>query len=530
MPPTLRTTLSAIVACAALCTLLVSVSSVRPATAAAAENQLSIMQDDDLLVYRDDATRDAALRRMKGLGVDTVRVTLLWSVLAEDARSTKARDRRFRTLGAANPKVYPAGTWDRYDRLAKATQTLGMQLYFDITGPGPAYAHTKPPAKYAKDAKWWRPKPREYYKFVQAVGKRFSGTYRDENDGHPTIPRVSFWSIWNEPNQGGWLRPQWLDGKPVSPSIYRELFAFGRRALVSTGHGNDAILVGETAPRAVARRTTTSAMGVRTFATELLCGPGSTGVGCGRFAKDGPIVATAWAHHPYTRSLAPNVRESNPDAITLANFSDLGTLLDQLSATGNIKMGMPLMSTEFGYETQPPDPYAKVTEQQQADYLVLTEAMTYFNPRVLASTQFLLRDGPPNKRYRRGSRPYWGTYQSGLYTAQDQPKLAAAAYAFPFLAYPAPPLADTGQPQATVFGQIRFRENVPLGQTPDTVQLQYKPLDGSADWAPFDAPVPTSPLGYFTATVVIPGGQALVRAVWTGPQAPFAFPSAARPV
>ncbi len=524
MPQTLRTTLRALMACALLCALLLSAASARPAAAVASQNQLSIMMDDDLLVYRNDSTRDATLRRMKALGVDTVRVTLLWSVVAEEARSTRARDKRFRRLGAQDPKAYPAGTWDRYDRLSRAVRTLGMQLYFNVTGPGPAYAHTKPPKQFRRDAKWWRPKPREYYKFVQAVGTRFGGRYRDENDGRGVIPAVNFWSLWNEPNQGGWLRPQWLNGKPASPEIYRELFSFGRRALISTGHGRDTIVVGETAPRSVSRRTTTSAMGVRTFANELLCGPGSSGAGCSRFAKDGPLVASAWAHHPYTRTLAPNVRESNPESITLANFNDLGTLLDQLSATGNIKSGMPLMSTEFGYETKPPDPFAGVSYQQQADYLAVSEFLTFSNPRVLANTQFLLRDVPPLKRFKRGTRPYWSTYQSGLYSTADRAKPAVQAYAMPFAAFPAAPKADTGQPQIFVFGQIRFRQNVRLGQTPDTVQLQFKPADRSSDWVPFDAPVPTNSLGYFTATVVKPGaGQ--VRAIWRGPQNPFSFVS-----
>ncbi len=524
MSPSPRTTLRALLACLALC--LSALSTAGPA--AASENQLSMMMDDDLLVYRDDATRDAALRRMKALGVDTVRVTFLWSVLGEEALKTKARERRFRDKGAADPRAYPSAAWDRYDRLARAVNTLGMRLYFNVTGPGPAFAHAKPPKKYAKDAKWWRPKPREFYKFVQAVGKRYSGTFRDENDGKGRLARVSFWSIWNEPNQGGWLRPQWLGGKPVSPEIYRELFAFGRRALVSTGHGRDTILVGETAPRSVSRRTTTSAMGVRTFATNLLCGPGHRSKGCSRFDKDGPIVASAWAHHPYTRNLAPNVAEPSKDSITLANFGELGTLLDDLSATGNIAKGMPLMSTEFGYETAPPDPFVKVSLQQQADYISLAEALTFFNPRVAANTQFLLRDVPPVKRFRIGSRPYWSTYQSGLFDARDQAKPAAAAYAFPFLAIPSAPDA-AGAPQTTVFGQIRFRDDVAPGGTPDTVQLQFKPADGSADWAAFGDPVPTSRLGYFLKTVPTPG-RGSVRAVWTGPQFPGSATSPEKPV
>ncbi len=517
MPKFLRPLLLALVAS---CVLL-------PGQAAASESQLSMMMDDDLLVYRDDATRDATLRRMKSLGVDVVRVTVLWSTVAEDARSTPARDKRFRRLGAENPKAYPVKTWDRYDRLVRATNTLGMQLYFNVTGPGPAYAHAKPPAKYKKDAKWWKPKPREYYKFVQALGKRYSGQFKDENDGRGTIGRVSFWSLWNEPNQGGWLRPQWLGGKPVSPQLYRELYQFGRRALVSTGHGNDIILVGETAPRAVARKTTTSAMGPRTFVNELLCAPGHKSAGCERFAKDGPIVATAFAHHPYTRSLAPNVPEPNPDAITLANIGELGSLLDGLAATGNVRTGMPIMSTEFGYETKPPDPFAGVSEAQQADYIALAEALTYFNPRVVANTQFLLRDVLPVTRFKKGSRNYWSTYQSGLYTTKDVAKPAAQAYAMPFLTLPGAPDPATGAAWLTAFGQLRFRENLRPGGTPDQVQFDFQP-PGASTWTQF-ASMTTNALGYFTGPIPYPGaGQ--VRARWNGAQQPFQFTSRSRGV
>ena len=63
--------------------------------------------------------------------------------------------------------------------------------------------------------------------FVEAVGKRYSGRYRDEDTGHSRLPRVSFWSLWNEPNQGGWLTPQFVGGKPYSPRLFRSLYIAG---------------------------------------------------------------------------------------------------------------------------------------------------------------------------------------------------------------------------------------------------------------------------------------------------------------
>ena len=177
----------------------------------ASESQLTFMMDDDLLVYRDDATRDAAMRRMQQLGVDYVRVTVLWSVVAEKARSTKKRRRKFDPV---KPSTYPVRNWDRYDRLVRAARTLGLGVYFNVTPPGPPWARGKAPKGQRSVIKRaWKPDPAEYAKFVEALGRRFSGRYRDENDGAQPIPRVDFWSLLNEPNQGGWRsvgRKRWL--------------------------------------------------------------------------------------------------------------------------------------------------------------------------------------------------------------------------------------------------------------------------------------------------------------------------------
>jgi hypothetical protein len=522
MPLMLRS-LRATVLAVALCCV------VAPTIANASDSQLSIMMDDDLLVYRSDTVRDQTMRQMKGMGVDVVRVTVLWSVVAEnanDGKATKAQKLRFKQLGADNPKAYPKANWDRYDGLVRACKTLGLVCYLDITGPGPRWVHAKPPKAHARDAKWWKPNPRQFYKFVQAVSKRYAGNYRDENTPN-TLPRVSFWALWNEPNQGGWLRPQYENGKAVSPSLYRELYLFGRRALKSTGHDADIILAGETAPvSAGARKTTTSAMGPKTFINELLCGPGSDGIGCSTFKKEGPIQAYAWAHHPYTKKLAPNQRDPDPTAYTLANFAELGTQLDDLAATtGNIRSGMPLISTEFGYETNPPDLFAATSPAQQAAYAQLADLMTFLSPRIIGNTQFLLRDVKPNKLAPKDSKSYWSTYQSGLLTTGGTEKPAAVAYKMPFLAT-VTGKNEAGQPMASIFGQLRFLPNVLSPDRPETVRLQFLPAGAPPTaWADFGDPIAvTNQVGYYTAAATLPGpGQ--IRVSWTGLAQPFKLQS-----
>ena len=487
-----------------------------PAVASASSQQVSIMMDDDQLIYRGDAARDQALKRMKALGVDAVRVTMLWSVVADGARRTKALDRRFRRLGADNPKAYPKANWDRFDRLARACRTLGITLYLDVTGPGPSWGHEKAPASQRRNAKTWKPKAGEFARFVKAVGKRYSGRYVDENDNHQGIPRVSYWGLWNEPNQGGWLTPQWSGGKPASPAIYRRLFIAGRQALVQTGHGRDVILLGETAPLGSNKRTSRSPMYPKTFIRSLFCvNAQDQPQRCSDFDKYGPLQASAYAHHPYTKNVSPATRDKSPNAITMANIAELPALLDDIAAKSKrVRAGLNVASTEFGYETNPPDPYSGVPLQTQAQWNMLGDHLAYLQPRVIANTQFLLDDVRPLTHYKTGSKAYWFTYQSGLYFADGKPKPSAGAYAFPFLGTVTG--ADPqGNYQLAAWGQLRFRPNSLT--SPDAVQIQWRPRSDPNGWVNVGQPITVaSGLGFFDASVAVPPVPGVARAVLAG--------------
>jgi hypothetical protein len=519
--PLLAHTRARVLTAAALVTTLGAMA--LPAAAPASDNQVSIMMDDDQLIYRGDGARDAALKKMKALGVDAVRVTMLWSVVADGARSTPALDERFRKLGADNPKAYPKGNWDRFDRLARACRTLGISLYLDVTGPGPTWGHEKPPASQRRNARTWKPKPAEFAKFVTAVGKRYSGRYIDENDNGQGIPRVSYWGLWNEPNQGGWLTPQWSGGKPASPAIFRKLFIAGRKALVQSGHGGDVILLGETAPLGSSKKTARSPMYPKTFIRGLFCvNAQDQAQRCSDFDKYGPLQATAFAHHPYTKKLPPTARDRSRDSITMANIAELPALLDDIAAkTGRVRAGLNVASTEFGYETNPPDPYSGVPLETQAQWNTIGEHLAYQQPRVIANTQFLLDDVKPLTRYKKGSKAYWFTYQSGLYFADGTPKPSATAYAFPFLGTVTGADAN-GNFLLNAWGQLRFRPNGLT--TPDTVQVQWRPASDPAGWQNADQlQTVSNAMGFFDTTVTIPGAPGAVRAVLMANGAPVAI-------
>ena len=495
--------------------LLLLGAAAAPATAQAAPSQLSIMLDDDQLLDRGDDARDDALRRMKSLGVDYARVSILWSVVAENSKKGSAR-RRFR---GEDPSTYPLGNWDRYDRLVRAARTIGVGLYFNVTGPGPRWAHGRAPRSERENQATWRPNSREFGKFVRAVGTRYSGTYRDENDTREPLPRISFWAIYNEPNQGGWLTPQYVKrGRksiPYSPVMYRDLWLEGRRGLDVTGHQRDVVLIGETAPLGSNGVTAKSPIRPKKFIRELFCVKSNGRRYTGRDARDRRCTTlkrikkfrtTAWAHHPYTKKLPPNRRDVSRDSISMANVSDLGRLLDQMATrTKRIARATPTIMTEFGYETTPPDPFNGVTLAQQAAYINEGDYIAYKDPRILGQTQFLLRDVDPVKGAPRNSKRYWFTYQSGLLALDGTPKPAALAYRHPFVVTPS---GDRDR----LWGQLRFLPNGMRSQ----VELQFRP-QGAAEFTTVEGPVPvTNGSGFYEAERPSPG-PGTWRAVWRDP-------------
>jgi hypothetical protein len=506
----------------------------------AASDQVSILMDDDQLLYRGDRTMSRTLVTARSLGADAVRVTVLWRVAGEGAKLTNREIERLKTdklrdraraqrkrFKPTDSRTYPTRNWDRFDNLVKTATGLGMRVYFTLTGPGPSYAHHIAPPSQRANAGTFKPFPSRFRSFVQAVGARYSGTYRDENGIRKALPRVTLWSLWNEPNQPGWLSPQWENGVPASPALYRELYAAGYQGLTLSGHGSDAILFGETSPLGSPKRGPRNGIRPVPFLREVACvtpdgvpytGPAATARHCEDFARIGPLKATAYAHHPYTKKKAPTVQPGVPDEITIANIGTLGPLLDTLSAQsgGLIPPDMPILLTEFGYESNPPDPRNGVPLLRQAQFNQLAEFLAYNDPRVRATTQFLIRDAAPLPQYPKGSRLYWFTYQSGLYNLKGRAKPAAFAYTFPLVIY-----NPAVEGMTAFWGQLRFRPN----GSADNVVIFWRQdapngketCGPSNGWTEVVSVAPTNFRGYFEGTMPTPGKGGHYCAVYLDP-------------
>jgi hypothetical protein len=511
-----------LVAIAVLATLVCGLRSASPA--GANPQQVSIMMDDDQLVYAPDSRRMAVLRSMKALGVDIVRATVLWGAIAHgtsDPRTNSAFD-------PTNPADYPAGNWVNYDQLVNDAQQVGIGLYFNVTGPGPPWAMGR--TRDATLKKSYLPDTAQFGKFVQAVGARYSGSYPNGPGNAGNLPRVSSWSIWNEPNWPGWLAPQNVYSRrlratlPYAPILYRRLFYSARAGLDGSGHLNDPVMIGETQPLGSPPDNGRTPMRPAEFIRELFCvdghlrplrGLAASVRGCDIFHRHGPMRFSDFAHHPYTKNLPPTWTDPSPDAITLGDIGRLPRLLDAIAArTHRLPAKVPIMLTEMGYSTNPPNPFRGVSLGTQSAWINESDYLAYHQPRVYSMTQFEYRDSGPVPTAKKGSLKYWSTFQTGLEFADGRRKPSYAAYALPIW-------VQRGRGGALeLWAQVRFRQQP--GPS-DRVTFQFRPR-GSSRWTSVTRALAlTNQQGFvdrrIAAARYLAGGT--FRALWQGSVAPY---------
>ncbi|MDQ6605048.1 MAG: hypothetical protein M3Z06_00700 [Actinomycetota bacterium] len=520
-----------IVLAAGAATLAVVLSSSNPP---APRTVMSIFQDDRLLLYSPGPTVQRTVARLKSLGVDRLRVTVTWAYIAPAPTSR----RRPPGFDATNPADYRLGGWGPYDRLALVAAQRGIALDFDVTVPGPLWAMAghPPSAHYAAN---YRASPTAFAQFVTAVGKRYSGHYQATliRGAKPfTLPRVSFWTIWNEPNQPGWLAPQWrrVAGRRVQDAsrLYRAYLDGAFSALAATGHrpATDTILIGELAPEGCSLDRPGSCPYPRPeqpippipFLQGLYCVDGSyrplsgasaTALHCppagsrAAFVRAHPALfaASGFAHHPYSFFLAPGKPLADPEYVPLADLSRLEGALDRVYGTYRVHRQLPIYLTEYGYESDPPDPTRGVPLATQAAYLDQAEFLAWTDPRVKALSQFLLADSAPNTQDPVGSPGYWSTFQTGLEFLNGRLKPSLRGYGLPIF-LPDPVVAAEGT--TPVWGMLRRAPN----SSAQRAEIEWRPRGGR--FRPVASVSTENPDGFFEVAVKVPASGAL-RIAWT---------------
>jgi hypothetical protein len=516
--------------------IAIAIAVVLPASAQASSTMGSMLEDQPLLI----ANPQAELGQFRSLGVTSIRFLAVWQEIAPKPNSPKPP----RHFSGTNPAAYPAANWAPFDNVIIAAHQDGIQVNLDLQGGAPLWANGRgmPRGRHQN----WEPNPRMYGQFVRAVATRYSGTYVPKGSSSP-LPRVSFWSIWNEPDYGPSLSPQGLPGNlaiEYSPLQYRRLIDAAWSALMATGHSHDTIVFGEFAPRGSSKWGVFSGMKPMHFLRNLYCldsryrplrGTAARLRGCPTTAASSRLFPAAHpglfkaggvSDHPYMRWYQPN-REQQPDP----DYSSLGEIgvfergLDRIQRAYGSHKRFPIYDTEFGYITRPPkhidrppNNYPWVTQTTAAYFLNWAEYISWRDPRMMNFNQYLLTDFLPALK----SNDYGG-FASGLISYNGKPKPSYAAWRMPL--YMPVTSASSGS-ALQVWGCVRPAPIAALdtGQ-PQQAEIQYQPSSGGP-FTTVQTVTLTSTSGcYFNVPVVFPG-SGTVRVMWTYPAAdPMLVPS-----
>ena len=444
-----RVLLRSLAAAAACCGLLV-------ASAAASPTQVSILQDDGQLIKSGAEVRDARLDEFAALGADVVKLGVEWRDVAPRGSSKPSG------FDGSDPAAYGGEAWAPYDAVIAGAKARGLEVLLTVSGPAPdwAVAGRSEPVQGVL-----RPDPAEFGAFVRAVGTRYSGSYRDPapspsppgNDpGGPipglpfpppaeagqvraaqagdALPRVSLWSVWNEPNLPRFLLPQRDSrGRPVSPHLYRRLYLAAHAALGASGHGNDAILMGELLPVGKAGRSERSSVRPLEFVRELACvdsrlrsyrGSAARRRDCDEYRA---LPGTGVAIHPYTSGTfgPPSSRPRHRDDLMISSLSRLTSLLDRLGSRRRfaVRRRMPVWITEFGFQTEPPERFgARLRDMPR--YMGESEYIAYRNSRVRSFSQYPFVDDGDSAGFQSGLRFSDGRAKPKVYRAYELPLFA----------------------------------------------------------------------------------------------------------
>lgn len=370
---------------------LIALCAWAPAAGASARQVVTFEAPRELL---SGSTRAATLDQIQNFGVTRVRQLVYWRDFAPEPDS-KTKPAGF---DASNPAAYPADKWDNLDGLIAAARERKIDVMLTLTGPVPKWA-----TKSKKD-NYTEPTAKEFQAFATAMGRRYGDS-------------VSMWSVWNEPNQPQFLRPQFKQGKAFSPKLYRKLFQAADKGLRATpSNAKDTILIAETSPRG-----NSNIVAPLAFLRGTLCLDSKyrKAKGCGTLKPDG------WAHHAYTTTAGPRWVPPNEDDVTIGVLPRLVTALDKAAKAKAIPKDLPIHLTEFGIQTEP-DKISGVSLERQAVYLSVSEHIAYVNPRVATFSQYLMSDDAP-----RTSGYKYGGFESGLRDADGKEKPAYHGFRLP---------------------------------------------------------------------------------------------------
>ena len=144
--------------------MLLGVLALAAAPAHASGTQESLFQDDDRLLHATPGESDTTLQELRDLGVDRIRLSVIWRNLVPE------------------PRTYPAVQFDALDHVLRVARRLGIEVLLNVRGDAPEWAMPARPRRL-NGRRAYLPSTAGFHEFVEMLGRRYDGTSNDENQG-----------------------------------------------------------------------------------------------------------------------------------------------------------------------------------------------------------------------------------------------------------------------------------------------------------------------------------------------------------
>jgi cellulase (glycosyl hydrolase family 5) len=391
-----------------------------PSAATAARGLTTGFSDGDEFQGTDTSQRNLWLNRTVDAGAGIVRLGVEWPGIAPTQ--------------PADPTNPGSATYDfsSVDGAVTDAAAHGLKVLLSINH-APAWAEG--PGRPASAAQaTWQPNVAALADFAQAVASRYSGNFMG-------LPAVQAIEIWDEPNSGDWLTPQFTGKTFTGAAHYRDMLNASYNSIKSV-NPRVQVVVGGTDPYGDPPGGPYPASGARSrpvqFWQQVLCvkpvkakkkkkgkKPAPTkyvrAPGC-----SGPVNFDIFAHHPIDNTGGGPLR-SGPSRFD-ASTPDLGRVVSVLRGAekaGTTSPGKhPVWVTEFWWDSKPPNPVgAKLATQarwiEQSMYL-------FWKAGASVAINFQIDDAPDRPTVHAG-------FQSGIYFIDGRPKPSLTAFRFPFV-------------------------------------------------------------------------------------------------
>jgi hypothetical protein len=416
--------------------LLAGLAAALPA-AAGARVLHTVLEDDELSLFSPQGL-DQYVGTLRWLGVDELRISAEWKLEAPNP-SSPHEPPGFRS---GDPRSYDASAAVQLlDRAVRAAAAQGLGVILDPAFSAPRWATRGSRAGGSAADPWYNTDidVRELATWEAMLARRYSGRYTPAGASTP-LPHVGTVTLWNEPNQDGYLAPQWDAGVPVSADWYRALTEIAYPA-IKRASPDTTVLIGDTSSVGADAQAGNGGVPPLAFIRRLACVDARLApVTDGSCADFHTVPADGYSQHPYERNAPPWV-PTGSDGAAMGDLPVLQALLGKLVAMHRLAPGAEtLWLTEQGYESNGQLADRPWTESQQAELDADAEYLAWRDGNVASFSQFLLRDTLTSQTLAaraRSGNPHalvGGTWTSGLMRENGTPKPALWMFRSPVVA------------------------------------------------------------------------------------------------